>query len=178
MDNQVGASELLDCLDKELNERDLFGIDLNPERCDVYKQYFEQLIQSMDDLDGYSDVSTLLSRAKDELTMTADSYKKLYGSSVTFGVQKALHARHEIDNLIMRNEALEKDNRNIKEENIFLHRKVSVLEEKLTSLKANSKVHKCKQEVMRMRQTNKAITRHLENCLVESHNEVCNALER
>ena len=46
-----------------------------------------------------SEQGALLSRIRDELNMTSDCYKKLYESSVSFGLNKAIAARHQNEKL-------------------------------------------------------------------------------
>lgn len=169
------AIEITQSLDTELKDRQLDPDGLNPQRNELYKECFEQLISS---LPNCCDLANLLSRIKDELTMTSDSYKKLYESSVTFGIRKALAARHENENLLSKNTALTNENIYLKEQNDYLLRKISVLEQKTSEKKGERKVAKYKKEIKRMKNRTAAIQQHVEECLVQGHNEVCNAIQQ
>jgi dynein light intermediate chain len=180
-EQRLDIVELSQYLDKALKDQNLDPDGLNPQRNELYKECFEQLIFTLDD-DGDNDnsfhLATLLSRLKDELTMTSDSYKQLYESSVTFGIRKALAARHENEDLRSKNKALHDDNVSLKEQNDYLLRKVSVLEQKSLCQKGDRKqLAKYKQEIRRMKGRNEVIKQHVEECLVQGHNEVYNAMQ-
>ncbi len=162
-------------LDSALKAKNFDPDGLNPQRNELYKECFEQLISS---LQNCPDLANLLSRIKDELTMTSDSYKKLYESSVTFGIRKALTARHENENLMSKNKSLSNENAYLKEQNEYLLRKISVLEQKTSDRKGERKVAKYKKEIKRMKDRTEAIKQHVEECLVQGHNEVCNAIQQ
>ena len=68
--------------------------------------------------------------------MTASSYKKLYDSSVTFVIQKALTARRENEELRGENKKLQEGCKLLKEQKEYLLRKVSILEEQQIRLLA------------------------------------------
>ncbi|CAM9092941.1 unnamed protein product [Heterosigma akashiwo] len=77
-------------LDKCLVERQARETGICPVREDLYSQAFDELIRHVT-LDS-PERGLLLLRARDEVRMTVDAYKTLYGSSVTFGVKKQLQA--------------------------------------------------------------------------------------
>lgn len=246
-------SELIQSLDDDLKDQGLDPNGLNPQRNDVYNDYFERVITALQDYeydngengdcdddneDLYEDmkhnignssfatsktckignidntgipnmigITTLLSRIKDELTMTANSYKKLYESSVTFGIQKALTARRENEDLRVENKQLKDDCKLLKDQNEYLLRKICILEEQqqqnTTGLNTtafnspnrhhhqqhhqfkrnhnqdmitNEKVAKYKLEIKRLQDRNESIKHQVEECLIQGHNEVCNAI--
>lgn len=143
--------QLTQSLDKALQDQEIEPEGLNPQRNEIYTDYFEQLLSVLDNHDttthnnpSSSDfLVDLLSRMKDELTMTATSYKKLYESSVTFGIQKALKARHERDELKSNIRILEDEKQSLLDQNDFLLRKVQVLEQKVKYCRCGSNIGGC-----------------------------------
>ncbi len=129
-DLRLDVVKLTKSLDEELEDQELDPNGLSPQRNDIYTEYFDRLIALLDDEHECTEVAHLLSRIREEMFMTATSYKKLYESSVTFGIQKALAARHENENLRGMNKALQDENISLKDHNGYLLRKISILEQR------------------------------------------------
>uniref|UniRef100_A0A6V1KR45 Uncharacterized protein n=1 Tax=Heterosigma akashiwo TaxID=2829 RepID=A0A6V1KR45_HETAK len=91
-------------LDKCLVERQARETGICPVREDLYSQAFDELIRHVT-LDS-PERGLLLLRARDEVRMTVDAYKTLYGSSVTFGVKKQLQAELGMSEMANQIEAL------------------------------------------------------------------------
>lgn len=197
--------QLSQSLDQALKDHQIEPDGLNPLRNGLYTDYFEQLLTLLDEYDECSDLVLLLSRFKDELTMTSASYKKLYESSVTFGIQKALTAQREKDDLKAKIQVLQEQEKSLQDQNEFLLRKIDVLEEKvqqcrykttsdailrgsgttrgttddnnhcMREARRGQKVDKYKLEIKRMKDRNEAIKHHVEEYLIQGHEEICNA---
>ena len=88
---------LSESLDQRLKEHNLGSTGLCPERHEVYKDCLDEVVLEVTNIDP--DQGALISRIRDELNMTSDAYKKLYESSVSFGLTKAIEARHENEKL-------------------------------------------------------------------------------
>lgn len=129
-DLRLDVLKLTKSLDDELEDQELDPNGLSPQRNDIYIEYFDRLIVLLDDEYDCTEVAHILSRIREEMLMTANSYKKLYESSVTFGIQKALAARHENENVRGMNKALQDENISLKEQNDYLLRKISILEQR------------------------------------------------
>lgn len=170
---QIGLS-----LDKQLEDADLDPVGLSPKRNELYVEHFDSLIQRFYDDDDTSDIANLLSRIKDELSMTANSYRKLYESSVTFGLQKALTARHENEDLRTENKALQLENTSLKDRIDYLSRKLSILECKNPNRRSDRQADKYKLELKRLKECNEEMKHHVEKCLVHGHREVYNQVMR
>jgi len=93
----IDFTALRESLDNSLKDQNLSETGLCPERHELYNDCFDDMIFELANVD--SEQGALLSRIRDELNMTSDCYKKLYESSVSFGLNKAIAARHQNEKL-------------------------------------------------------------------------------
>lgn len=133
--------QLQEDLDKRLQERQAREAGICPVREELYAQSFEELIRQIT-LDG-PERGLLLLRVRDEIKMTIDAYRTLYGTSVTFGVKKQLQAEQGMTDLEARIAELQGENKDLELRVAELRNAVEVIEKRESALKAvQDKKHK------------------------------------
>ncbi len=164
---------LSESLDETLKEQRLSETGLCPERHELYKDCFDEVVLELTNIDP--DQGALLSRIRDELNMTSDAYKKLYESSVSFGLTKAIEARHQNEKLHTKIDLILKEKMDLLEQNEYLKRKLSAVQ-KDEEQKREREKSRYKLELRRLRNRNEQIQRGLEHCLVNGAEQVSTIL--
>ena len=142
-----------------------------PERHELYKDCFDEVVLELTNIDP--DEGALLSRIRDELNMTSDAYKKLYESSVSFGLTKAIEARHQNEKLHDKIDEILQEKMVLLDQNEYLKRKLSVVQ-KDEEKKREREMSRYKLELRRLKNRNEQIKRGLEHCLVNGAEQVSN----
>lgn len=118
---------------------------------------------------------TLLLRVRDELSTACDTYKTLYESSVTFGIQKVLGMRHEKENYVSRIYDLEREKKELLGQVKLL--KTGITQAKKAEItKRRNEMKKYKVELKRLRDRNDLIKEGLEKWLLHGHNNVADCV--
>jgi dynein light intermediate chain len=117
-------------LDAKLAERKARESGICPVREELYGQCFDELIRQVA-LDG-PERGLLLMRVRDEVRMTIDAYKTLFGSSVIFGIKKQLRAEQGIPELEKQSGILEEEKSQLEVEVQELRSKLEILEKRET----------------------------------------------
>ena len=164
--NEIDFAALNDSLDKALDENDVTeeGTMINPPRHNIYKDYFDEVILQLSTVNIHE--ATLLGRIRDEFSATSDAYKKLYESSVAFGLSKAIAMRKENEKLHSRIDELLNEKIALFDENEFLKRKLNAVA-KEEERKRELETRRYKLELRRLKVRNDSIKRGLETCLVD-----------
>jgi dynein light intermediate chain len=115
-------------LDKKLSERKARETGICPVREELYGQCLDELIRQVT-LDG-PERGLLLMRTRDEIRMTIDAYKTLFGSSVTFGIKKQLRAEQGIPELENQVSDLEAQKSQLELEVYELRSKLEIVEKR------------------------------------------------
>jgi dynein light intermediate chain len=160
---------LSESLDQRLKEHNLGSTGLCPERHEVYKDCLDEVVLELTNIDP--DQGALISRIRNELNMTSDAYKKLYESSVSFGLTKAIEARHENEKLHAKIDEILKEKVLLLDQNEYLKRKLRFVEKEAES-KKEREMARYKFELRKLKNRNEQITRGLENCLVNGAEQV------
>jgi hypothetical protein len=120
----IDCTALRGSLDPSIKDRNLSEkTGLCPERHELYKDCFDDMIIEITNVD--SEKGELFSRIRDELNTTSDCYKKLYESSVSFGLNKAIAARAQNEKLHSKIEQVLDEKRTLLDENQYLKRKLN-----------------------------------------------------
>jgi len=125
---RLDVISLQEKLDKKLAERKARDTGICPVREELYSQCFDELIRQVA-LDG-PERGLLLMRVRDEIKMSVDAYKTLYGSSVTFGIKKQLKAEQGIPALEVQAEELSTTNSQLELEVQELRSKLEIIEKR------------------------------------------------
>jgi len=171
--NAIDFTAFSESLDKTLKEENLSTTGLCPERHELYKDCFDHTILEL--TNDNPDQGALLSRIRDELNMTSDAYKKLYESSVSFGLNKAIEARRQNEKLHAKIDDMLKEKRELLDQNEYLNRKLTVVQ-KDEEKKREREMARYKLELRRLKNRNEQIKRGLELCLVNGSEQVSNML--
>lgn len=125
-----GVNMLQENLDSTLLTRQARRSGICPVREDLYSQTFDELIRQV--ALNCPERGLLLLRMRDEIRMTIDAYKTLYGSSVTFGVRKQLQAEQGMEDLEIQVKELSQKKANLDKQRQDLLSKVDVMEKRNT----------------------------------------------
>ena len=169
----IDCTALRESLDHSLKDRNLSETGLCPERHELYKDCFDDMIIDITNVD--SEQGALLSRIRDELNTTSDCYKKLYESSVSFGLNKAIAARAQNEKLHSKIEQVLDEKRNLLDENQYLKRKLNAVK-KDEDNKREREMNRYQLELRRLKNRNEQIKRGLESCLLNGSEQVSNIL--
>jgi len=169
----IDCTVLRESLDHSLKDRNLSETGLCPERHELYKDCFDDMIIDITNVD--SEQGALLSRIRDELNTTSDCYKKLYESSVSFGLNKAIAARAQNEKLHSKIEQVLDEKRNLLDENQYLKRKLNAVK-KDEDNKREREMNRYQLELRRLKNRNEQIKRGLESCLLNGSEQVSNIL--
>ncbi len=128
--SNIDLTAISSSLDEALKESGVSSEGLCPKRHELYKDCFDSVILELTNVndDHSMEGAFLLSRIRDELNTTSDAYKKLYESSVSFGLSKAIEARKANEKLHIRIDEMLKEKREILDENEFLKRKLGMVQ--------------------------------------------------
>mmetsp|Transcript_17690 Transcript_17690/g.39213 ORF Transcript_17690/g.39213 Transcript_17690/m.39213 type:complete len:241 (-) Transcript_17690:1553-2275(-) len=132
--SRLDVISLQEQLDKKLSERKARENGICPVREELYGQCLDELIRHVT-LDG-PERGLLLMRTRDEIKMTIDAYKTLFGSSVTFGIKKQLRAEQGIPELESQVEELESEKSQLELEVYELRSKLDIVEKREAERKA------------------------------------------
>jgi dynein light intermediate chain len=171
IDSYFDFAALSESLGQRLTEQKLSTTGLCPERHELYKDCFDEVVLELTNIDP--DEGALLSRIRDELNMTSDAYKKLYESSVSFGLTKAIEARHQNEKLHDKIDEILQEKMVLLDQNEYLKRKLSVVQ-KDEEKKREREMSRYKLELRRLKNRNEQIKRGLEHCLVNGAEQVSN----
>lgn len=147
---------------------------LCPERFELYKQTFDQIVLQLSTEN--TDQARILASIRDEFTMTTDAYKKLYESSVSFGLNKAIDAKHENEKLHARIDELIREKQQLWDDNEYLKRKLAHIqhdEEK----KREREMARYRLELRILKDRNEQIKLGLERCLIKGQEEVSSLIQ-
>lgn len=161
--SKINFAALNESLDQRLTEQKIITTGLCPERHELYKDCLDEVVLELTNVD--SDQGALLSRIRDELNMTSDAYKKLYESSVSFGLNKAIEARHTNEKLHAKIDVILREKIQLLDQNEYLKRKLHVVQKDEES-KRGREMSRYKVELRRIKNRNEQIKRGLEHCLV------------
>mmetsp|Transcript_16243 Transcript_16243/g.24467 ORF Transcript_16243/g.24467 Transcript_16243/m.24467 type:complete len:245 (+) Transcript_16243:73-807(+) len=125
---RLDVISLQEKLDKKLSERKARETGICPVREELYSQCLDELIRQVA-LDS-PERGLLLMRTRDEVKMTIDAYKTLYGSSVTFGIKKQIRAEQGIPALEEQASELQKTNSELELEVQELRSKLEIIEKR------------------------------------------------
>jgi len=131
--SRLDVIALQEQLDKKLNERKARETGICPVREELYGQCLDELIRHVT-LDG-PERGLLMMRIRDEIRMSVDAYKTLFGSSVTFGIKKQLKAEQGIPELVGDVQQLENDKTQLELEVYELRSKLEITEKRETERK-------------------------------------------
>jgi dynein light intermediate chain len=131
--SRLDVIALQEQLDKKLNERKARETGICPVREELYGQCLDELIRHVT-LDG-PERGLLMMRIRDEIRMTVDAYKTLFGSSVTFGIKKQLKAEQGIPDLEADVQQLEDQKTQLELEVYELRSKLEIIEKRETERK-------------------------------------------
>ena len=126
--SRLDVIALQEQLDKKLSERKARETGICPVREELYGQCLDELIRQVT-LDG-PERGLLLMRTRDEIRMTIDAYKTLFGSSVTFGIKKQLRAEQGIPELESQVSDLEAQKSQLELEVYELRSKLEIVEKR------------------------------------------------
>lgn len=126
--SRLDVIALQEQLDKKLSERKARETGICPVREELYGQCLDELIRQVT-LDG-PERGLLLMRTRDEIRMTIDAYKTLFGSSVTFGIKKQLRAEQGIPELENQVSDLEAQKSQLELEVYELRSKLEIVEKR------------------------------------------------
>jgi dynein light intermediate chain len=147
---------------------------LCPERFELYKQTFDQIVLQLSTENA--DQARILASIRDEFTMTTDAYKKLYESSVSFGLSKAIDAKHENEKLHARIDELIREKQQLWDENEHIKRKLAHVqrdEEK----KREREMARYRLELRILKDRNDQIKMGLERCLIKGQQDVSSLIQ-
>lgn len=119
--------QLQEELNKRLKQRQANDTGICPIREELYAQCFDELIRQI--IISFKKRGLLLACVRDQINMTISSYKKLYESSIAFGIRKSIQAdkyKGEMNNKI----------KDLDEECMELKREVDELREKIQVTRA------------------------------------------
>ena len=140
-----------------------------PLKNELHTVCFDEIVREISN--EYPKQGLLLKRIRDELSTSCDTYKKLYESSVAFGIQKALDTRHEKEMLLCRIDVLNR-------ERDELFNQVNDLKEraKRTGIEElidrEKEVSQYREELKKVKGQNERIQRSLESFLLNGQDEI------
>lgn len=175
-EKKIDFTKLQISLDENIKKRNLSTSGLCPERHELYKDCFDEIILNVTNVDPEQGV--ILSRIRNELNMTSESYKKLYESSVSFGLSKAITARQENEKLHAKIDEVISEKVKLMKENEYLKRKLRAVENNNTcdETEHQEEMSRCKSELKRLKSQNEQIKRGLEHFLLNGSDQVSNIL--
>jgi len=160
----------------------VYSEGLCPKRHALYQDCFDSVILKLTNEEEHShpnaitiEGSCLLSRIRDELNTTSDAYKKLYESSVQFGLNKAIEARKTNERLHARIDELLKEKRELLDRNEVMHRKKS-MDQKKEEKKRDRERSRYTLDLRRLKGRNEKIKRGLEQELLSASANLHNAI--
>jgi len=168
-DRTTGFTTIRKSLDQSLKDQNLSQTGLCPERHELYKGCFDDMILELTNVDP--EQGSLLSRIRDELNVTSDCQKQLYESSVSFGLNKAITARYQNEKLHARIDDILKEKMNLLDENEYLKRKVNAVKKDEEKKREREKA-RYQLELRRLKNRNEQIKRGLETCLLTGSEQV------
>ena len=133
--SRLDVITLQERLDFKLKERTARETGICPVREELYGQCYDELIRHVA-LDG-PERGLLLMRVRDEIRMTVDAYKTLYGSSVNFGIKKQIKAENGIPELEEQLETLDNSKSRLELEVQELRSKLEIVEKREIEKKAS-----------------------------------------
>lgn len=172
-EEKIDFANLRNSLNERIKRRNLNKSGLCPERHELIKDCFDEIILKLTNIDPEQGV--ILSHIRDELNMTSDSYKKLYESSVSFGINKAITARQQNEKLHAKIDEVFREKVNLMKENEYLKRMLKAMEDG-EQTKREEEISQCKSELRRLRSQNEQIKRGLEHFLLTGTQQVTNIL--
>jgi dynein light intermediate chain len=171
----IDFAHLRKSLDDDIMKRNINTAGLCPERHQLYKDCFDEIILKVTSLDPEQGV--ILSRIRDELNMTSESYKKLYESSVSFGLNKAITARQQNEKLHAKIDDVLREKVALMNENEYLKRKLKAIEQgDEDATKRDEEMSRYMIELQRLKSRNEKIKRGLEHVLLNGSEQVSNIL--
>lgn len=170
---KIDFTNIQNTLDENIKKKNLSISGLCPQRHELYKDCFDEIILKLTNVDPEKGV--ILSRIRDELNMTSESYKKLYESSVSFGLDKAISARQQNEKLHARIDEVIREKLILVRENEYLKRKLKAIEDG-EETKREEEICRYKSELRKLKNRNEQIKRGLENVLLNSSEQVSNIL--
>ncbi len=132
--SRLDVITLQERLDAKLSERKARESGICPVREDLYTQAFDELIRQVA-LEG-PERGLLMMRTRDELRMTVDAYKTLFGSSVAFGIKKQIQSERGIPELQAQVEEARKEKDRLQLEVTELRSQMDITEKRETERKA------------------------------------------
>jgi dynein light intermediate chain, axonemal len=173
--NKIDFIAIKNNLETALNARGMLNTNgLCPERFELYKQTFDQIVLQLSAENA--DQARILASIRDEFTMTTDAYKKLYESSVSFGLNKAIDAKHNNEKLHERIEELMREKQQLWDENEHIKRKLAHIqrdEEK----KREREMARYRLELRILKDRNEQIKLGLERCLIKGQDDVSSLIQ-
>eukprot|EP01059_Diplonema_ambulator_P014682 TRINITY_DN25629_c0_g1_i2.p1 TRINITY_DN25629_c0_g1~~TRINITY_DN25629_c0_g1_i2.p1 ORF type:complete len:231 (+),score=67.97 TRINITY_DN25629_c0_g1_i2:52-744(+) len=159
---KMDVIDLQEALDAKLQQRNAREMGICPVREELYAQAFDEVIRQT--TVACAERGLLLLRVRDELRLNTSSYKKLYESSVAFGMRKALQAEH-------RKAKMESEISTLEAECAALQRVVeqhtetcaNIEQEEVARRKHDFTEHQ--QHVQRLKKANEKLTSSLQNLL-------------
>lgn len=173
-DKKVDFVAIKVSLDKTLNDMGLLSKSgLCPERFEEYKKTFDKIVIELSTEN--SEEARILASIRDEFIMTAETYKKLYESSVSFGLNKAIDAKHENENLHARIDELISERQKLWNENNIMKRTILHIQ-KDEEKKREREMARYRLELRMLKDRNEQIKLGLEKCLIKGQEEVSSLL--
>jgi dynein light intermediate chain len=118
-----GLTALIKPVDQGLNDEKISETRICPERHENRKDCFDDMISELTNIDP--EQGALVSLIRDEFSIASDCHKKLYESSVCFGLSKAIAAKHQNEKLHARIDEILEEKMNLLDENEYLKRKLN-----------------------------------------------------
>lgn len=149
-------------LNKRLKQRQANDTGICPIREELYSQCFDELIRQV--IITFKKRGLLLACVRDQINMTINSYKKLYESSIAFGIRKSIQAdQYKTDMSVNIKQLDEECNDLQKEVNDLRDKLASIRKNQETKRKAAEKHHQ--DNIDRMKVENGKLKEELESKL-------------
>eukprot|EP01064_Diplonema_japonicum_P009005 TRINITY_DN1647_c0_g4_i1.p1 TRINITY_DN1647_c0_g4~~TRINITY_DN1647_c0_g4_i1.p1 ORF type:complete len:246 (+),score=80.07 TRINITY_DN1647_c0_g4_i1:46-738(+) len=159
---KMDVIDLQEALDAKLQQQHAREMGICPVREELYSQAFDEVIRQT--TVACAERGLLLLRVRDELHLNTSSYKKLYESSVAFGMRKALQAEHRKATMEGGISGLESECTNLQHVvEKYTERCASIEQEEVARRKHDFAQHQ--EQVEKLKRANEKLTMSLQNLL-------------